>query len=200
VQFVACGGIDELSAARGTYARCAVYTVSSNSWSTTVANMANGVNHAAYCALSDGLVVFGGRGGLNFVGDAFLSAQKFSFSTQQWSTLPNLPTPRGGAGKRVVANEKAYIFGGEWSRVDYAQYGYGFDVRATDSLRSLRSSLRFSGNRYDYLAPMFGARHGTSAVVVKGEIWIIGGGSKSTNSVSAMTVRASIADLERCAT
>lgn len=161
--------------------------------------MANGVNHAAYCTLSDGLVVFGGRSGLNFVGNAFLSAQKFTFATRQWTTLLDLPTPRGGAGNCVVANDKAYLFGGEWSGADYAQYGYGFDVRATESLSTLRSSLRYDGARYDYMAPMFGARHGTSAVVVGGEVWIIGGGSKSANSDSATTVHASIADLERCA-
>lgn len=161
--------------------------------------MARAVNHAAYCALSDGLVVLGGRGGLNVVGNAIHSAQIFRFETQQWLTLPHMPMPRGGTGNCVVSNDEAYVFGGEWSSADYAQYGYGNDVRATESLRTLRSTLRLSGSGYDYLAPMYGARHGTSAVIVGEDVWIIGGGSKSANSDSATTVHASIADLERCA-
>lgn len=114
-----CGGIDE--DIKDTVDTCARYDWLADSWDSNVADMPDGVNHAASATDGQRMYVFGGRKGQNRVGDGFDFTQIYDPLTDTWETseddsaIEPLPAPRGGTGRALYLPEENVflVVGGE---------------------------------------------------------------------------------------
>lgn len=111
MQVYYCGGIDKANTK--TLATCAIYSPTANSWSTAMAPMPVGRNHAATCTDGKKMYIFGGRDGKNIVGEGFDETQIYDPATDTWAQGAPIPVARGGMGKAVYSAGKCYVFGGE---------------------------------------------------------------------------------------
>src|SRR5665811_459179 len=90
------------------------------------------------------------------------AAEVYDIVTDQWKTLPELPTPRGGF-PGVFTQGQVVVLGGERG------------TRAFDTVEAYDPAR----GEWRALPPMPTARHGLAAVVIGGAIYAIGGSTQA---------------------
>lgn len=158
---------------------CAVYDITTNSWTSRQAMPFNkGRNHAGSATDGVNFYVFGGRGvgsgAGNFVANGFDDVQIYDPQSDSWSTsfdpgstIPPLPIGRGGMGRAVFYKGEFYVFGGETFNGPGATAGNVYD--RVDVYDPVTQSWRLE-------APIPTPRHGLSPVIWQGRVYLAGGG------------------------
>jgi N-acetylneuraminic acid mutarotase len=95
--------------------------------------------------------------------------ERFELETNEWSHLPDIPTPRGGFGSAVF-DGKIYTFGGEavWTCFDQVE---AYNLRT---------------HRWETHAGLPEARHGIIAAVIGQRIHLVSGGRHPRVSISGL--------------
>ncbi|KAK3361808.1 hypothetical protein B0T24DRAFT_690259 [Lasiosphaeria ovina] len=143
-----------------------LYSFTSDSWSQGPP-LPVPLNHANAVAHGGKAYVFGGLLGIRFwppSNDAWVFDPRSTYGT--WKTLAQLPAaaqPRGAAAM-AVHNGTIYTFGGEGNTAPDSQ-GVFNNTEVYDTVT----------NSWRVLPPMRLPRHGTSAVGLRGEVYIPGG-------------------------
>ncbi|MGR9088537.1 MAG: Kelch repeat-containing protein, partial [Gammaproteobacteria bacterium] len=165
----------------------AAYDPTLNSWSSPLAPMPQGVNHAASATDGSKLYVFGGRGGGNSVSNGFNYVQIYNPATNSWqsstdagSTIPPLPQARGGMGKAVYYDGEFYIIGGETAS------GAG---ATSDGVYGRVDIYDPVAKTWRQGSPMPTARHGIFPLLDSDYIYVPGGGIKKGFSQSKIHER-----------
>lgn len=160
-------------AGTGSTTQVARYDPATNRW-TMLASMPRAANHTAAGTDGTRLFVFGGRGGINDLGNGFATVQRYEPATNRWISsdsspfLRPLPIGRGGMGKAVFRNGEFFVFGGE-------------------TLNGPGATSQRVYNRVDIFRPSTGtwrlgraiptAVHGTYPTLYSGKIYLPGGGT-----------------------
>ena len=147
------------------------YAPGSDTWK-TLAHLPRPLSNAAVVARNGYLYVFGGNTTPDLFENAIRSSYRYNISTNRWTTLAPMPTPRMGA-RAAVVGTRAYVVGGRNSS--------GGEVRVNEA-------YSFSTNRWVTRSPL---AHGRDSLVVRvggdGAIYAIGGwgaGATATNGFS----------------
>lgn len=182
----AAGGFDT---GAFTVTDCAVYDPALDTWTTGLAPMVDGRNHAAAGTDGERLWVFGGRGpgsgDSNVVANGYADVQVYDPVTDTWdsSNLPGselvpMPIGRGGTSRAVMYHGEFYVMGGETLTGPGATADQVYDrVDVYDP----------TTNTWRTDAPMTTARHGADPVLFDGRIWLLGGGFKKGHNPTAAT-------------
>jgi hypothetical protein len=120
-------------------------------------------DHFGAAVVNGKLYAAGGRTsiGSGFFNKTIAEVDVFNFSTRTWSTLPsnaNIPTKRAGTAVAVLGNE-LFVIGGEGNGTAYSK----------------TEALNTSNNTWRTVASLNTARHGTTASVCNGMIYIAAG-------------------------
>jgi N-acetylneuraminic acid mutarotase len=148
------------------------YDPSTNNW-TTRTPMPLATHHAASAVVDGKLYVIGGRITERSSTVSFSNVddnQMYDPKTNSWSQLKPMPSKRSGlSGASVDGN--IYVFGGQ------------------DPIKVYDNNEKYNpkSDEWTLLIPMPTPRHGLAAVSesIKNDIHVIGGGTESTDSVSA---------------
>jgi N-acetylneuraminic acid mutarotase len=121
-------------------------------------------DHLQAVLMNDKLYIAGGRRSAypNTINLTEASVDVFSFSNQQWSTLPaaaNIPTPRAGTATLVLNNE-LIVFAGESGNNGYHRQVEAFNPQ-TNTWRSLAQTNQ--------------GRNGPGGISYNGKLYIVGG-------------------------
>jgi N-acetylneuraminic acid mutarotase len=148
------------------------YDPSTDSW-TTRASMPTARHHTASAVVDGELYVIGGRitERLSTVPFQNLdSNEKYDPRTNTWSQLEPMPSKRSGLGAASI-NGNIYAFGGQ------------APLRVYDN----NEKYNPKADEWTLQSPMPTPRHGLASVpdTIKNNIYVIGGGTNSTDSVSA---------------
>src|SRR5665811_2043779 len=147
--------------------RCPSREARSGWWRSTVswaprAQMPTPREHLAVVASDGRIYAIGGRASGD-EGERFAAAAEvYDIVTDQWKTLPELPTPRGGF-PGVFTQGQVVVLGGERG------------TRAFDTVEAYDPAR----GEWRALPPMPTARHGLAAVVIGGAIYAIGGSTQA---------------------
>ncbi len=108
------------------HASCEMFDPATNKW-TAIPDMKECRSYCAACAIGDKLYVIGGHAG--FYGDyiEYSSAEVFDTVTQEWSSVPNMTTERGGCAAVSVGN-KIYVFGVRNRRFKFLSSAEVYDI------------------------------------------------------------------------
>jgi N-acetylneuraminic acid mutarotase len=139
---------------------------STNKWQ-VLPNAPHARDHFGAAVVNGKLYLAGGRTsiGSGFFGKTIAQVDVYNFATGQWSTLPasaNIPTKRAGTAVATLGNE-VIIIGGESSQ---------------SNAHANTEALNTSSNTWRTLDTLNQGRHGTTATVCNGMIYIAAGSPK----------------------
>lgn len=151
-----------------------VYDPELDSWSTAAA-MPTAREHVAAAAIDSVIYITGGRAAQVTSLDPPVGTtvqmdvlEAYDVRTASWTTLEPMPSERAGLAVAAVDGE-IYAFGGEIFEI----FGGGAGSRVSEA-----SEVYHPGtDSWRSLAPMRTPRHGTTAVVYEGTVYVIGGGA-----------------------
>ena len=181
-----CGGIFYTpGVGTDTQSSCSVYNALNDTWSTNVALMPHGRNHAASVKVGSKMYVIGGRIGGNNVGQGFADVQIYDSVNNIWEdasatgSVDRLPVPRGGLGKAVYHNGLIYVIGGE------ASGGKDGKLSSPKKVFSRVDILNLATGKWTRGQDMRFGMHGHWPVKHDGKIYVAGGGVKVAGSQSS---------------
>lgn len=133
------------------------YNADDDSWKTSVAPMPTAREHLGATALEDRLIVVGGR----WTAGNLQTVEAYDPVSDNWETLPDMPTPRGGFNVAAV-DGRVYAAGGE----EFSSGGCTFNrAEVYDPV----------DEAWARLPDMPTARHGLTMASVDGRWYVIGG-------------------------
>lgn len=138
-----------------------VYDPSTDSWEPR-ASLPTPREHLAVAAGDGRIYAIGGRANGNEGEQVAGAAEAYDPATDQWASLPALPTPRGGFAGLFVAGQ-VVVLGGERGTTTFAI------VEAYDP----------SSGTWRELPPMPTARHGVAGVAIDDTIYAIAGSTRA---------------------
>jgi N-acetylneuraminic acid mutarotase len=163
------GGMTILDVPGGGYqdsvATVSVYDTKKDTWKVLPQELPEGRDHAGGSVVGSTLYVLGGRNfGSTNNRDTVFSLRLHNPKATWKTSKSRMPTARGGVSAATVG-KKVHIFGGEGNEAE-GSHGVFNETEVFDTKTETWKTLQ----------PMKLPRHGTSAIAVKGKIYIPGGG------------------------
>ncbi|HEY8089895.1 MAG TPA: kelch repeat-containing protein [Polyangiaceae bacterium] len=158
------------------FAELDIYDPVADAWSTG-APMPTAREHLASCAIGGKMIVVGGWVGAPGAPSVVVhAAESYDPATDAWTTLPDLPTGRGGLGALAVGSVCHVVGGEDWALPLPGTFHAheGFDT---------------ASGTWTTFAPMPTARHGFGFASQGGALFAIGGGPSQGNSYSDVNER-----------
>lgn len=134
--------------------------------------------HLGVASVTGRLLVVGGRTG--GIGSNLATAEAYDPARRAWSSLPDLPTPRGGIAAAATTNGHLVAVGGESTTGTFDE-AEAFDVEA---------------GRWFVLPPLPTPRHGLGVTAIGNILYAIAGGPQPGLSLSDANEAVDLAPLE----